>query len=173
MSRAGYSYDCDDILAAGRWQAQVASAIRGKRGQKFFRDLIAALDAMPEKELIDGELKDADGCVCALGALGSARGVDLSGLDTEDWEYLGATFDIAEQLARETMYQNDDHVDSYEYTTIEICGPVRPYWPDFGRHTKEVRVPVADSDVRKRRWAHVRAWAVSNLRTAQETQGAP
>lgn len=171
MSRAGYTDDGDDPLAMGRWRAQIRSATRGKRGQQFFRDLVAALDAMPEKELIAGELKDSDGCVCALGALGSARGVDLSELDTEDYESLGATFDIAEQLARETMYENDEQVDSFKYVEIPICGPVRPYWPDFGKTFKEVRV--SDPDVGKKRWKHVRAWAVSNIRATPEIEGSP
>lgn len=69
MSRAGYSDDLDP-LDLGRWRAQVLSALRGKRGQAFLRDLIAALDAMPEKRLVSGDLQDETGCVCALGALG-------------------------------------------------------------------------------------------------------
>lgn len=166
MSRAGYSDDADDVLAFGRWRAQLASAIRGKRGQRFFRDLVAALDAMPKKELIAGELKSSDGCVCALGALGSAHGVDLSELDTEDYESLGATFDIATQLARETMYQNDEIVDCFKYVEFPICGPVRPHWPDFGKTTKEISAPNPENG--KKRWKHVREWAVSNIRAPNE-----
>lgn len=169
MSRAGYSDDGDDPLAMGRWRAQIRSATRGKRGQQFFRDLIAALDALPEKELIAGELKTDEGCVCALGALGTARGVDLSELDTEDYERLGATFDIASQLARETMYENDEYVDSFKYVEVQICGPVTPYWPDYGRTTKEIRVP--DLEERKKRWKHVRAWAESNLCKPSKAEG--
>lgn len=106
MSRCGYS---DDLypLDLGRWRAQVASAIRGKRGQRFFADLVAALDALPVKRLVPNEL-ETGGEVCALGALGKARGVDLSELDTEDYEELGAAFNIAHQLAQEVMYVNDE-----------------------------------------------------------------
>lgn len=32
MGRHGYTDDCDDVLASGRWRGIVASAIRGKRG---------------------------------------------------------------------------------------------------------------------------------------------
>ena len=55
MSRSGY---CDDLdpLDLGRWRAQVASAIRGKRGQKLLKELLTALDSMPKKELIANEL---------------------------------------------------------------------------------------------------------------------
>jgi hypothetical protein len=108
MSRSGYSDDCDDDLAMGRWRAVINSATRGKRGQKFFRDLVAALDAMPEKRLIDGELQTIEGEVCALGALARHRGRSVRGMDTEDHRALGAEFDIARQLAAETMYMNDE-----------------------------------------------------------------
>ncbi len=106
MSRSGYSEDLDP-LDMGRWRAIIASATRGRRGQKFFRDLVAALDAMPEKKLTHGEL-EAGGSVCALGALGRHRGVELSKLDTYDYDALGETFNITHQLAQEVMYENDE-----------------------------------------------------------------
>ena len=59
MSRSGYTdYDDSDFANWNhiRWRGQVASATRGKRGQQFFRDLIAALDAMPTKVLITDDL---------------------------------------------------------------------------------------------------------------------
>lgn len=46
MSRSGYSDDCDDPLQEGRWRAAVNSAIRGKRGQAFLREALAALVAV-------------------------------------------------------------------------------------------------------------------------------
>lgn len=145
MSRAGYSDDIDDPLELGHWRAQVASATRGKRGQKLLRDLLVALDAMPEKRLIAEELevsaaadekhaqawvalfKDPEaadryrkhhvetrpaeyreGDVCALGALGRVRGLDMSGLDPDEPEGVAAAFDIASPLAREIVYMNDE-----------------------------------------------------------------
>jgi len=107
MSRSDYVDDCDDSLAMGRWRAQVMSAIRGKRGQKLLRDLAEALDAMPEKKLIANELK-ANGGYCALGVLGEKRGLNLDIIDPEDSETVADQFDIAEQLAREIVYQNDE-----------------------------------------------------------------
>lgn len=107
MSRHGYSDDCDDALALGRWRGQVASAIRGKRGQTLLKDLVEALDAMPEKKLIKGELK-ANGQVCALGALGVKRGLNLDDLDPEDSETVAEVFNVAEQLAKEIVYKNDE-----------------------------------------------------------------
>lgn len=105
MSRHGYSDNCDNLAM---WRGVIASATRGKRGQAFFRALLGALDAMPEKRLVLGELQDAEGSVCALGCLGKARGVDLKSVDTEDWGKLGELFDIAPQLAQEVMFMNDE-----------------------------------------------------------------
>lgn len=106
MSRSGYSNDHDD-LALGRWRGQVASAIRGRRGQAFLRELIEALDAMPEKRLIAHDLEHA-GSVCAIGSVGVRRGVDMRGLDPEDYDSVAATFGIAHQLAQEIVYLNDE-----------------------------------------------------------------
>ena len=106
--RCGYTEDSGDSLALGRWRAQVESAIRGKRGQAFLRSLIAALDALPEKKLVRNALESPEGSVCALGALGKQRGVNLSEMDTYDYYTLGKTFNIAPQLAQETMYVNDE-----------------------------------------------------------------
>lgn len=45
MSRSGYSEELDqwDLI---RWRGQVASAIRGKRGQAFLRAMLAALSLL-------------------------------------------------------------------------------------------------------------------------------
>ena len=64
MSRSGYPDDCDSNWQMIKWRGMVVSAMRGKRGQQFFRDLLAALDAMAEKSLIAGELEDAEGAPC-------------------------------------------------------------------------------------------------------------
>lgn len=105
MSRHGYSDDIDN-WALIRWRGQVASAIRGKKGQAFLRELIDALDAMPEKKLIQGELRK-DGEVCAMGAVGAKRGVNLEALDVHDYETIAETFGIARQLVQEIEYEND------------------------------------------------------------------
>lgn len=102
MSRSGYiddMDDMDDVLAHGRWRGRVASAIRGNRGQAFLKEMLAALDALPEKRLITGELEE-EGAVCAIGAVGKARGIDMSEIDPEDGVTVAATFGIAEVLAR-------------------------------------------------------------------------
>lgn len=103
--RCGYSDDLGPTDLA-MWRGQVASAIRGRRGQRFLRDLIAALDAMPEKRLIAGDLI-RDGEVCALGAVGVRRRIKVEQLDSEDWDDMSRRFNIARQLVQDVEYRND------------------------------------------------------------------
>jgi len=106
MSRAGYTEDCDgwDLI---RWRGAVESAIKGRRGQQLLRELLAALDAMPVKRLIAGEL-EKDGEVCGLGCLGRVKSIDMSGIDPEDYDRVAETFGIAPAMAREIEYINDE-----------------------------------------------------------------
>lgn len=108
MSRSGYTDDFDEMWTLIMYRGQVASAMRGKRGQAFLRELLAALDAMPAKKLIREDLIDDQGSVCALGALGAARGYDLDSLDPYAHEELGKKFGVARQLVAEIEYENDD-----------------------------------------------------------------
>ena len=105
MSRSGY---IDNAENAAMWCGQVASAIRGKRGQAFLLELIEALDALPEKRLITGALQVGSGAVCAIGSVGLRRGVDMAPLDPHDAETLSGVFNIAHQLIREIEYINDE-----------------------------------------------------------------
>lgn len=120
MSRSGYVDDCDDDLQFGRWRGVVASSIRGKRGQTLLKEMLVALDAMPIKRLVANELEAPDqvSCshwgmheatgVCAIGAVGRARGVDMTNLDPEDYDTVASTFDIAAPLAQEIVWMNDE-----------------------------------------------------------------
>ena len=108
MSRSGYTDDGEDGLALGRWRAQVRSAIRGKRGQAFLKELIDALDAMDVKALIAEELVATDGAVCAIGAVCKARGLDVRGVDYDSPEDVAATVGIASQMVAEIEYENDE-----------------------------------------------------------------
>lgn len=168
MSRHGYCEDGDDPLEFGRWRAQVRSATRGKRGQKLLRDMLAALDAMPEKRLVALELEctpslDAaqaatltailgreitveeyreqflerdtqarEGDVCALGAVGRMRGVDMSDLNPDDFEGVASAFDVADPLAREIVWINDE------------CGP--------------------PGETPEARWQRVRKWVSNQIK---------
>lgn len=134
MSRSGYSDEGEDVAL---WRGQVANAIRGKRGQQFLRDLVDGLDALPEKVLIAEQLQDKEtGCVCALGAVGVKRGVDLAPLEPfvvdADNEPVAKAFNIAVQLACEVQWINDE------------ASPYRGETP-------------------RARWERVRNWAISSL----------
>lgn len=158
MSRSGYSddYGDDDPLAFGRYRAQVQSAIRGKRGQALLRELLEALDAMPEKRLVAGEL-EAEGSFCALGVVGQARGLNLATIDTYDVESLGPKFNIAEQLAREIMWVNDEHVSDEKWVYAEVFGPLQP-WKD---RLEGFRVPNENAGFE--RWRTVRDWVAKHV----------
>lgn len=107
MSRSGYNDDSNGWEFI-RWRGAVNAALRGKRGQAFLKELLAALDAMPEKRLIADDL-ERNGEVCAIGALGRSRCIDMSKLDPEDGDAVAAQFGIARALALETVYINDEH----------------------------------------------------------------
>jgi hypothetical protein len=55
MSRSGYSDGWDNSVYL--WRGAVNSAVNGKRGQAFLRDLRDALEAKPEKTLVKGALE--------------------------------------------------------------------------------------------------------------------
>jgi len=160
MSRSGYSDDIDDNWALIKWRGAVKSAIRGARGQAFLRELLTALDTMPEKALASSELQ-ADGTFCALGVVGQARGLDLTKIDTEDWQQLSIEFGIAQAMAREIMFENDACIDDFDWVDLEVCGPMRPHYPEWGRHSRTVRVPA--QSIAERRWSYMRTWVASQL----------
>lgn len=110
MSRSGYTedYGDDNPWALIRWRGAVASSIRGKRGQAFLREMLEALDALPEKRLVAHELINPVGEVCALGSVGAARGVAMEALDPEDYSTLAGVFGVAEPLIQEIEYMNDE-----------------------------------------------------------------
>lgn len=138
MSRSGYTDDCEGADLA-MWRGVIASATRGKRGQRFFRDLVAALDAMPVKRLVANDFATPEGDVCALGCLARTKGAPMPVVERDefgpgdlDYDKLGETFDIASQLAQEVMWENDE------------AGPYRGETPE-------------------QRWARVRAWAEKQI----------
>lgn len=108
MSRSGYTTECDDNLELGRWRGRVKSALRGKRGQEFLRITLAALDAIPDKRLIEENLIDDDREVCTLGAVLVAKGADADKLDPEDHDGLAKVLNVASCLIQEVEYENDE-----------------------------------------------------------------
>lgn len=106
MSRSGYSSDVDNWSLI-KWRGAVMSALRGRRGQRLLRELADAMDAMEPKRLIAHELEQ-DGEHCALGVVGKARGLALDELDPDDAQGVAAAFDVADALAREIVFENDE-----------------------------------------------------------------
>lgn len=134
MSRSGYSEDCDDQWALIRWRGAVSSAIRGKKGQAFLRETLAALDALPEKRLVSDALIEPSGSVCTLGAVGVARRIEMGSLDPENYDAIAAAFGVPRAMAQEIMWLND-----------EAAG----YW---SKETPE------------QRFARMRDWLIKNIR---------
>lgn len=135
MSRSNYHNDLDEC-ALIRWRGAVRAAIKGRRGQAFLRELLAALQAMPKKELIASELVTESGDVCAIGAVCKARGLDLMVVDEHDTDAVASTVGIAQAMAREIAYVNDE------------CGPA---------HWQGGETPAA-------RFERVLKWAASQIK---------
>lgn len=165
MSRSGYTVDNDDPLAHGRWRQAVKRSLQGKRGQVLLRELADALDAMPDKRLWPHAFATADGEFCALGVLGAKRGTRMDDLGDDgdcDPEQVGQRFGIAHAMAAEIMYLNDEYlVDEWKWVDVVICGPVRPHWPDYGRHDRTVRVH--NDNHPAERWIAMRKWVADHV----------
>lgn len=121
MSRSGYRDDCDQDWDFIMYRGAVASAMRGKRGQAFLKEMLAAMDGMEHKRLIAWELEEPvaevpcshwglfiTGGVCAIGAVGEERGVNMADLDPEDADNVAKIFGIAPAMAREIVWENDE-----------------------------------------------------------------
>ncbi len=136
--------ECEDYESQRRWALQRANTVRqikSKRGQAFLRELLAALEALPEKKLIEGAIAKGDH-VCALGALAMKRRVDagesrqavLADLashnvdpDNDDWDGLYVWDWAVNALAAphliswEIPAENDDG--GKKYVGMEMRGP--------------------------------------------------
>lgn len=110
MSRFGDS-DCDNNYYF-LWPSVIQRGIQGKRGQAFLTELVDALDALPTKELITGDLVLEGNC-CALGAVALSRGTDVSWVDPLDHRGVAKALGTLYTVANEVAYQNDEmgHVD--------------------------------------------------------------
>jgi hypothetical protein len=111
MSRSGYTDDGDSDIPIELYRQAVHRATTGYRGQHLLRKLRDALDAMPTKRLIAGNIRDESGQVCALGAL-DPTAPKYSEDDDCEWDgharKLAKHFNIAPALASEVVYMNDE-----------------------------------------------------------------
>jgi hypothetical protein len=143
MSRSGYSDDCDDQWSLIRWRGAVASSIRGKNGQAFLRELLAARDAMPEKRLIPHSFGEA-GSYCTLGVVGASRGAEMPVLPGDPYDVdpddvrkqVTQALGIPDALAAEIMFLNDEGA-----------------WYD---------------ETPEKRWSRMREWVASQIRQPAE-----
>lgn len=119
MSRSGYTDDCWgwDLI---RWRGAVAAAIRGKRGQAFILEMWRAMNDLPEHKLIANSLVEKDGTVCAMGAVGRARGLDLSKVDPENGDHVAEVFGIPPALAKEIAFLNDEELGPKETPEVRF-----------------------------------------------------
>lgn len=92
------------------------------------------LDAMPDKELITGELINKEGQCCALGCLAQAKDINVADIDPEDRRGVAKRFNIAPALAAEIAYENDE-----------------------GARRSEEETPA-------KRWERMRAWVADQIK---------
>lgn len=107
MSRSGYSDDLDEADLE-TYRELIRDIIAEPGSQAFLRELAAAMDAMPEKMLITEELINSEGECCTIGVVCKARGVDVSKIDVDAPEQVAAAVGIAQELAAEIEYENDE-----------------------------------------------------------------
>ena len=169
MSRHGYHEDLgsEDQWAYIRWRGAVASATRGARGQAMLRDLLAALEAMPDKRLVaESFVEPEEGACCTLGALCVARGVDVSDLqavDPDDFcgdeaaDIMADRLGVARALTAEIMYENDSAW--FDCKTVVVHGPVQ--WK--GKQFPMTRLVSDPAGAEHRRWKYMHRWVKSRI----------
>jgi len=128
----------------GQQAGALQSAIRGQRGQRLLRDLVAGLDALPAPELSAGALEDkATGCCCAFGAVRRYRGAAAVPLYFDPMEedldppHYAEPFDVAPALAWAVVDVNE----GWSINNNEAA--------------------------RRQRWQRVRDWAVGEVKGVQ------
>ena len=128
MSRSGYSDDFGEDYPGQMelYRSAVTQAIKGKRGQAFLKEMLVALDALPHKRLIAHELIQ-DGEVCAIGAVGLLRGLDMTKLDVECPLQIGEAFGIAPAMVSEIEFENDEDFSHRETTDEQRWANVRKW----------------------------------------------
>lgn len=169
MNRSGYmeadDFDLDE--RSNLWRGAVHRSILGKRGQSALRQLLVAMDALPEKVLAADSLVNAAGEFCTLGVLGQARGLDMSNIDPYDWESVAKEFNLAPAMIREIVYHNDEVIKEDHWEYVEICGPVRRQHPYYECHFKNVQIETTEEQRRELRWKYMRKWVSDWIELAE------
>ncbi|KWT70715.1 hypothetical protein APY04_0776 [Hyphomicrobium sulfonivorans] len=97
----------------------------------------------------------AMGEVCLLGAVGRSRGLDMTALDPHDSESVADALNIADAMAREIVFWNDEGGMSRRV-------PIPS--------TAELRAYIWLPETPERRWSRMRAWVVKQIDNADEVQ---
>jgi hypothetical protein len=161
--RIGYSEDEDYPGQFELWQANCRRSLQGKAGQTALRELEQALLALPEKRLIAGELENAEGEVCAIGALVKYRGVEETKADPDcDMEDVGVELGMPRLVAWKVVALNDMEIDGH-YVMLE--GPIQSSWSGGG-HLQQF-VPVTPEE----RYERVLAWVRKQSASGSNTKG--
>lgn len=115
--RIGYSEDEDFPGQFELWQANCQRSLGGSAGQNTLRELEQALIALPEKRLIAGELENAEGEVCAIGALAKHRGLTSADIhaDPEEMEEVGIELGMPRLVAWKIVEVNDVELGERKY----------------------------------------------------------
>jgi hypothetical protein len=153
MSRHDYVEDYDDDNG-WMYEGRRTVALFSAKGQAFLRELAAALDAMPVKELVLGALEYPSGAVCALGALGKARGIKMTDLHLDDAGQIAKAFGTCATMVREVEFENDEFDDVERYASLE----------EAEEHEAGETGYV--------RWLRVRQWIDATLRRGETWQAA-
>jgi len=170
--RISYSDEEDVPGQFALFQANCRRSLQGKQGQSALRELESALLALPDKRLIAGKMIDADGEVCAIGALAKHKGRDLIaerrsqlaeiGIERHDDEFegdgdmeeIGVELGMPRLVAWRVVALNDIEIDGhYE----RIPGPTQDRWNIYGL---QVFVPATPEE----RYEKVLAWVRKQLR---------
>ena len=125
------------------WYANLRRTMLSARGQAFLRELLEALDTLPQKRLIPGALQQGRE-VCAIGAVGLKRCMDLTALDSNEQDEIAHAFGVSSMMVQEIAYWNDQGMEACVLGITDGGG--------FKENTPEDR------------FGFVRAWVVSWLK---------
>jgi hypothetical protein len=159
MSRSGYTGETDDNWCSICWRGAVASAIRGRRGQAFLREMLAALAALPAPRLIKNDFS-TEGEVCALGAVARSRGLDVTTWMDRDDPYFGEWINMTEGFSWYLTLPPSDAEVNRDRVVADLAIPNAlaceiMYENDEGTWREETP---------EQRFARVRAWIEGHLR---------
>lgn len=161
MSRFDYDgYDDDDWgLQLGRWSARVKAVLGGRPAQAAFKELEAALLAMPEKRLIEGAICDGSG-TCAIGEMAVHRRV-MAGEDRAS---------VLESLAPEVdeygpILDDESGDDTAEFAVANLGITYTLGWL-IAEANDEIFGGLSPED----RWQHMLDWTRRHIKTPAITE---